>query len=48
MNIRIDKENCVGFIVENGFIVFYKGGKKLFKISNTENNRKQIIRLLRG
>ena len=46
--MKILWKESIGFRMENGFIVIYKGMKKLFKISNTENNRKQIINFFRG
>lgn len=42
------KENCVGFNVENGFIVVYKGGKELFKVKNSKNNMSNLVKLLNG
>lgn len=48
MRIRIILEESIGFRIENGFIVIYKGMQKLFKVSNNANNRKSIIDFLRG
>lgn len=46
--MKIMWEESIGFRIENGFIVIYKGMRKLFKVSNNANNRKNILDFLRG
>lgn len=46
MKMRIILEECIGFRVENGFIVVYKGMQKLFKISKNKKNIENLSKLM--
>lgn len=44
--MKIMLEKSIGFRVENGFIVVYKGMEKLFKISKNKKNIENLSKLM--